>query len=112
MIRIKGRIVMYGEASYEEEPSPGVDIVIYRNRKNHLKGVQYLPNLSLISGLEGEADAISGSFDKDCRYKIRRADTKDGLQMEFLTEPEGRLKEFCAFFDAFAKEKSIPPSSY
>jgi hypothetical protein len=29
--------------------------------------------------------------------------------MEFITEPEGRLEEFRAFFDAFARQKSFWP---
>src|SRR5207244_11498220 len=49
-------------------------------------------------------------FGKDCRYKIRRAETKDGLRMEFITDPESRLDEFRAFYDAFARQKAVAPS--
>jgi hypothetical protein len=64
----------------------------------------------MVTDLSVEADAITEKFGKDCRYKIRRAEAKDGLSMEFLTDPESRLDEFQAFYDAFAKEKSVAPS--
>ena len=54
---------------------------------------------------EGE---ITDKFGKDCRYKIRRAESKDGLRLEFITEPESRLDEFGTFFNAFASQKSLP----
>lgn len=50
-------------------------------------------------------------FGKDCRYKIKRAETKDELRIEFITDPESRLDEFRAFYDAFAREKSLRPSN-
>ncbi len=112
MIRIEGRAAVYGEVWYEEEPAgdSGVDIVLYRQREAPIADARTTPFLSMVTDLSVTEDAITERFGKDCRYKIRRAETKDGLRMEFLTDPESRLDEFCAFYDAFAKQKSVAPS--
>lgn len=114
MIRIRGRGAVYGEIWYDEEPldDSGVDIVQYRQRETAIADALYTPFLSLVTDLSVEEDAITDQFGKDCRYKVRRAETKDGLRMEFITEPESRLDEFRAFFDAFARQKSLAPCDH
>src|SRR5688500_10976398 len=114
MIRIKGRGVVYGEYWDDEEPQAGtegdaVDIEMHRHRSAPLAGVPAVPLLSLVSDLSSEAGAIADKFNRDCRYKVRRADTKDGLTLEFIVQPESRLEEFRVFYEAFAREKSVPP---
>ncbi len=111
MIRIAGRGAIYGELWYEEKAPRdcGVDIFLYRQRASPVEGARVAPFLSIVTDLSVEESAVTGGFGKDCRYKIRRAETKDGLDMEFITDPEGRLEEFRAFFDAFAKQKSYWP---
>lgn len=112
MIRINGRGAVYGEVWYDEAPpgDPGVDILLYLRRAAPIPRVRTTPFLSLILNLDANADEIMGQFGKDCRYKIRRADTKDNLRMEFVTEPASRLQEFCRFYDAFAQQKAVQPS--
>ena len=109
MIRIKGRTAVYGEVWYDEEAprDPRVDIVVYRQRETPIAEARNTPSLTMVTDLSAEADAITERFGKDCRYKIRRAETKDGLRMEFITDPDARLDEFRAFYDAFAREKSL-----
>jgi Acetyltransferase (GNAT) domain len=111
MIRIASLGAVYGEIWYDEElPSDsGVDIAIYRQRAAPVSDAhaRTTPFLSIVTDLRADEDAIAGRFGKDCRYKIRRADARDGLSMELIAEPEGRLDEFRAFYDAFASEKSI-----
>ena len=111
MIRIRGRSAVYGEVWYDEElpRDPGVDIVLYRQRETPIADARTTPFLTMVTDLSAGADAIAENFGKDCRYKIRRAETKDGLRMEFITDPESRLDEFSAFFDAFARQKSHWP---
>lgn len=111
MIRVKGRTAIYGEVWYDEElpRDPGVDIVVYRQRETPIPDARTTPFLTMVTDLSAGADAIAERFGKDCRYKIRRAETKDGLRMEFITDPESRLDEFSAFFDAFARQKSHWP---
>lgn len=112
MIRIKGRCAVYGEVWYDEEPpsDSGVDILLYRKREAPIADVRTTPFLTMVTDLSVEEGAITEKFGKDCRYKIRRAETKDGLSMEFITDPESRLDEFRAFYDAFARQKSVAPS--
>jgi len=114
MIRIDGRGAVYGEVWFDEE-LPGdaaVDIVHYHQRRAPIADAQITLFLSLVTDLSVEQDAITDKFGKDCRYKIRRAETKDGLCMEFTTDPEKRLDEFRAFFDAFARQKSLEPADH
>ncbi len=112
MIRIQGRAAVYGEVWYDEEPTgdSGVDIVVYRQRETPIADAKTTPFLTMVTDLSVTEDAITERFGKDCRYKIRRAETKDGLRMEFLTDPESRLDEFCEFYDAFARQKAVAPS--
>ena len=112
MIRIKGRGAVYGEVWYDEEPprDSGVDILVYRQRSAPIADGRTTPFLTMVTDLSVEQDAITGKFGKDCRYKIRRAETKDGLRMEFITDPASRLDEFRAFYDAFARQKAVAPS--
>ena len=112
MIRINGRGAAYGEVWYDEAlpRDPGVDIVLYRHRPAPLAGVESTPSLSLVTDLSVGEDAIVEQFGKDCRYKIRRAESKDGVRTEFIVEPESRLDEFRAFYDSFAKQKSLEPA--
>ena len=111
MIRINGRGVVYGEIWYDEElpGDAGVDIVHYHQREAPIADARATPFLSLVTDLSVTEDAITGQFGKDCRYKIRRADTKDRLDLEFLLDPLARLEEFRAFYDAFARQKGLPP---
>ena len=114
MIRYKGRAAVYGEVWYEEElpPDSGVDIVVYRQKAAPMSGTRATPFLSLVIDLSADEATIMEEFGKDCRYKIRRAESKDGLHMEFSSDPESRLQEFRAFYDAFARQKALQPCDW
>lgn len=113
MICYKGRGALYGELWYDEEvpADAGVDIVVYRQRKNPIAGARATALLSLVIDLSPPEGAILDQFGKDCRYKIRRAETKDSLRMELVTEPAAGLDEFCDFYDAFARQKAVGSSN-
>lgn len=113
MIRIKGKAVVYGELWFDEEApaDPGVDILLCRQRRAPAPGVRYDPFLTMVSDLTVAEDALTEPFINTCRYHIRRAESKDGLGAEFITDPAGRLDEFCEYFNAFAKVKSIDPAN-
>ena len=88
MIRIKGRGATYGEIWYDEKPpsDPGVDIILYRQIAVPVADARQSPFLSLVTDLAVEEDAIMDKFGNTCSYRIRRAESKDGLSMEFITE--------------------------
>jgi GNAT acetyltransferase-like protein len=112
MIRIDGRGAKYGDVWFDEEPAAdcGVDIVRYRRRSAPIARARCAPLLSMVTDLAAGAEAIAAAFGKDCRYKIRRAESKDELAAEFILDPAGRLDEFRAFFDTFARQKGHEPS--
>lgn len=112
MIRIAGRAVMYAEIWHGETRSDisGADIVCYRRMNVPIAGSRYARSLSLTSDLSQEQGAIAARLSNTCRYQIRRAESKDRLSFEYIPEPAARLDEFCAFYDAFALQKSIPPA--
>lgn len=111
MIRIRGKAATYGDVWFDEEPprEPGVDIIRYYCRHAPIANARSTAVLSMVTDLSASEDAIADSFNKDCRYKIRRADIKDGLAMEWITNPGPRLEEFREFFDAFARQKAHEP---
>ncbi|MDA8108917.1 MAG: peptidoglycan bridge formation glycyltransferase FemA/FemB family protein [Betaproteobacteria bacterium] len=111
MIRLEGRGAVYGEVWFEEElpREGGVDIVLYRQRRAPVPRSRVTPFLTMITDLAVAEDALIEQFGKDCRYKVRRADARDGLRVEFVVEPRERLEEFRAFFDTFARQKGVAP---
>lgn len=111
MIRIEGRGAVYGELWFDEAPpfDAGVDILEYRFRSAPVASARAAPLLSMTTDLSPDEEQIASCFSKDCRYKIRRAESKDGLRVEFSAEPGRRLAEFTDFFDAFASQKGHHP---
>ena len=111
MIRIKGSGATYGDVWFDEEPpaNANVDIVRYHCRHTPVADSRSVPCLSMVSDLSVADDSLADTFSKDCRYKVRRADSKDGLALDWILDPKDRLEEFRQFFDAFAKQKSQEP---
>jgi hypothetical protein len=112
MIRFEGRGLAYGELWYDEEPpaDPRVDILIHRQQSRPVDRARNVAFLSLATDLSLPEDGLRALLGETSRYQIRRAETKDELQLDFTTGPEDRLDEFRAFFDAFAREISLWPS--
>lgn len=111
LIRIKGLCALYGEVWYDEPLADhgGVDIALYRQRSTPFAHRRCVPFSSLVSNLTVDGEAILARFSKECRYEIRRADSRDGLQMDILVEPKARLEEFCQFYESFARQKALGP---
>lgn len=109
MIRISGRFATYGEMWYDEEPAErtDVDIIVHRQRSFPLGGERHSTSVLFMTDLTRDEATIAADFDTTCRYHIRRAGKNDGLATEFITEPESRIAEFCAFYNAFASQKAI-----
>ena len=106
MLRIEGRGATYGELWFGESlpPGAGVDIAVHRQRAAPLAGARVAPFLTIVNDLEPEPPAILERFGKDCRYKIRRAQARDGLAREAFAEPCERLADFAAFYDSHTRE--------
>jgi hypothetical protein len=110
MITIRGRFSTYGEVWFDEDPlrDMNVDILMLRSRPSPLENAECAPFQSLASDLTVEADALMARFGGNNRYKIKRADSKDGLTFEFITETAPHLEAFCGFYDGFAQQKELP----
>jgi hypothetical protein len=110
MLRIRGRAATYGELWYDERPpdDADVDILVYRNQRVPMENARNVPGLSLTSDLTGSCEQLESVFARECRYEIRRADSKDGVRAEFFSSPRERLGEFAVFHAAFADQKVVP----
>lgn len=119
MIRIQGRVVVYGELWFDEKPPQapalaGVDVLVHRNRPAPLPDAWPYrgrppdrPLHSLQSDLDAAPEAIMARFDETCRRHVRRAERQDGLRHEVLAEAAEGLAEFAEFYDAFARQKGL-----
>src|SRR5712691_790212 len=109
MIQVRGRAVVYGEIWYDEGPprDSQVDIMVHRQIRAPIPDARSAPFLTMQTDLSAPASAILAGFHETCRYQIRRADGKDALQLEFTADAEAKLEEFCVFYDAFARQKSV-----
>ena len=112
MITIKGRFATYGEIWFDEEPppAPDVDVLTFRGRPEPLEGEGWLPFLTLVHDLSDDPERLMATFDPTVRNEIRRADAKDALGAELITAPRRELDAFCAFYDEFARQKSLAPA--
>jgi hypothetical protein len=112
VITIKGRFATYGEVWFDEEPppSPGVDVLTFRGRPEPLGRSEWSAFRSLVHDLTLDEHALWSTFEANTRYEIRRAEARDALRVEFMTDPHAALDEFCAFYDDFAKEKALETS--
>jgi hypothetical protein len=112
MITIKGRFLTYGELWFDEAPpaQPVVDIIRFRLRPAPVDVNACSLFLSLVSDLSVDDGTIMASFGSTNRYKVKRADSKDGLNAEFMPQPKAHLEEFCRFYDAFAQQKTLEAS--
>ena len=119
MIRIQGRVVVYGELWDDEEPpedpaGAGVDVLLYRNRSVPVPNAWPYrgappdqPLHSLQSDLDVAPEAIAGRFDETCRRHVRRAERQDGLRHEMIADAADALEEFIGFYDTFARQKGL-----
>ena len=112
MITIKGRFATYGEVWFDEEPpaAPAVDVLTFRSRHSPVGRDAGSPFSSLVHDLTLDREQLFATFDCTVRYEVRRAQSRDGLSATFLDEPGAALDEFCAFYDAFARSKALPPA--
>lgn len=108
MILLEGRVASYGELWFDEEAprDAGFDIAVYRQRCTPVAGARTEPFVSLVTGLDVPEGAIAAGFGSECRHKIRRADSRDGLSLLFLREPGDQLADFCVFYDSCARKRA------
>ena len=112
MIRIEGRVATYGEVWFDEEvpENPDVDVLLYKQRPQPIVDQPASAFITLVNDLFVDDASLMAGFGSTNRYKIKRADTKDALEAEFIAEPKPEIAGFCDFYDAFARLKKLQPS--
>ena len=112
MIRIEGKVATYGEIWFDEEVpnDQSVDVLIYRQRPKPVENHASSTFLTLVTDLQADDNALAAGFGNTNRYKIKRADTKDALDAELVSEPLSCIDAFCEFYDAFARHKALESS--
>ncbi|MBI5425345.1 MAG: GNAT family N-acetyltransferase [Opitutae bacterium] len=75
-------------------------------------GPQAIRFHSSIVNIDREEEALLAGLSKNCRYEVRRAQDKDGLECEVLERPdETALAVFRAAFSEFARTTGIAPAN-
>lgn len=109
MIIIKSRFLTTGEVWFDDEPTDEkVDVMLFRQRSSPIAGTQCSPFHTILINLTQEADDVLASFEKDTRYEIRRAATKDSFVCRHWDkETSNVLSQFIGFYNQFAKTKGL-----
>lgn len=88
-----------------------VDIIRRFQMDKPVPGMFCREFFTILIDLTRPEEQIFEAVKKDSRYEIRRAQTKDDLRTE-MSEPDGNsLREFCDYFDEFARQKAQPTSN-
>lgn len=93
-----------------DEPLPGADqadIIRYRQALTPL-GPNPSDFYTLISDLTQSEEALLDRIQKDGRYKIRRAEERDGFALEVWDRADPAfMSDFVAFYNGFAAQKGL-----
>lgn len=100
----------FGKAQSDAMPE-GVDVAMLYNFKEPLP--QATETHTILIDLNQRDEELMGHFKQETRYKIRRANDKDGLEFNAfnpaaIQNDGGLLTEFMAFYNAFARQKGQP----
>lgn len=79
-----------------------------RQRSEAMPSACCEPFHTLLVDLTRPQDALLAAIHKDSRYEIRRAGKSDEVMAEHSHQPAELLEAFQAFYNAFARQKSLP----
>jgi hypothetical protein len=91
------------------ERPPGCDLLMLRQYSQLPPHAVGWPFTTLTISLQGSEEQLLEGLNRDTKYKVRRAASKD--QVECLYETEGSAAlcaEFLAFYNDFAQAKGLP----
>jgi hypothetical protein len=114
MIFFRDRGALFGECWFDNEAPPSdcnVDVLAFRQRSAPIANSHCTPQLTLVSELTTDPNALLEKFARTCRQSILRADRRDELWMELTTRPGAHIRDFCSFYDAFARQKRLRPAN-
>ena len=111
MIRFRFMAIAFGQLWFDEVATPPMpDILILRHSRTRPESGPISTKRSLLTDLTKPEEQLWESIGKTCRYKIRRAETKDGVKCFVNLVPSiVGVNEFADFYDRFARQKSLSP---
>jgi hypothetical protein len=88
----------------------GADLIYYYHSRQPVEGSREFRTLHI--DLRADEAALLAGMAKGTRYKVRRAEDRDGLNASLIRYPsEEDLRKFCEFYDVFARMRGLQPSS-
>jgi hypothetical protein len=111
MIRFSSMAVSFGERWFDEPVTrPIPDIVILRHSSVRPTTGLVSQKKSLVNDLTASDGEIFAKIGKTCRYKIKRAETKDLATCSYDPDPSvAEVDMFLDFYALFARQKGLPP---
>lgn len=111
MIVIPQRFVNMGECWFDDEPESGVDVINFVQVPKQ-RASYFTKFYTIVIYLSKTPEEILGAMCATSRNEIRRAESKDSIRHEWISDPsEESIDTFCSFYDDFAHQKSINPLS-
>jgi hypothetical protein len=109
MIRNRRVLFVSAEVHFDEVPDlDGVDVVRYLQRPSPLTLGTSAEFQTRLIDLGRSPEAILADYNRDNRYKIKRAAERDGVRCEAIASRDPVLLEaFACFYDRFAQEKQL-----
>ncbi|MEA5512456.1 hypothetical protein [Nodularia sp. UHCC 0506] len=112
MIIVKKKLIFsIGEVWFDEEPDKlsNLDVLYYWHRSQPMQHTQFQEVYTRLIDLTKSHDELWESLSSNDRYKIRRAEKKDGIIYEYWEDISAKiLNEFADFYDVFAIQKGLP----
>jgi lipid II:glycine glycyltransferase (peptidoglycan interpeptide bridge formation enzyme) len=111
MIRFNSLAIRFGQAWFDEPVTlPMPDIVVLRHSSVRPTAGLVSLKKSLVNDLTVPDDEIFAKIGKTCRYKIKRAETKDLALCRYQTAPSvEEVDSFLHFYAQFARQKGLSP---
>ncbi|AFY46255.1 hypothetical protein Nos7524_0336 [Nostoc sp. PCC 7524] len=111
MVIVKKKLMFsIGEVWFDEEPDKlsHIDVLYYWHRSQPIQDTQVQEVYTRLIDLTKNHDELWGSLSSNDRYKIRRAEQKDGIIYESWEDINtDTLNEFADFYDTFALQKGL-----
>ena len=96
---------------WADEPAEPVDADLIRwfQQPQVRAGMFCREFFTILIDLTSDEEQVFAAIEKDTRYEIRRAQTKDDLTCELINPDADTLRIFCDYYDQFAKQKAQAP---
>lgn len=111
MIRFNFYGMTFAQAWFDEPiERPYPDVAVLRHSRTRPTSGPVSIKHSLVNDLSAPETEIWDRIGKTCRYKIRRAENKDGATWTIDRQPSAaEVAAFADFYDQFARQKGLAP---